>query len=69
MMSKISVNGDDMSPLYEFLTQKVKNGVEDSEVAWNFQKYLIDENGHLAKVISPKTLPTDQSVISWVEEQ
>lgn len=69
MMSKISVKGDDMSPLYEFLTQKVKNGVEDSEVAWNFQKYLIDENGHLAKVISPKTLPTDQSVISWVEEQ
>lgn len=68
MMSKISVKGDDMNPLYEFLTQKEKNGVEDSEVEWNFQKYLINENGQLAKVIPPKTLPTDQSVISWIEQ-
>lgn len=68
MMSKISVKGDDMHPLYEFLTQKEKNGVVDSEVEWNFQKYLIDEDGQLAKVISPKTLPTDQSVVSWVEQ-
>ncbi len=42
MMSKISVKGDDMHPVYQFLTQKVKNGVEDSKVAWNFQKYLIN---------------------------
>ncbi|WP_417364156.1 glutathione peroxidase [Galbibacter sp.] len=68
MMSKISVKGDDMHALYRFLTQKEKNGVEDSEVAWNFQKYLINENGQLAKVISPTTLPTDQSVIDWIEQ-
>lgn len=68
MMSKISVKGDDIHPLYKFLTQKDKNGLEDSEVAWNFQKYLIDENGQLAKVISPKTLPTDKSVIDWIEQ-
>ena len=68
MMSKISVKGDDMDPLYEFLTQKGKNGVEDSEVAWNFQKYLIDENGQLSQVIPPTTLPTDQSVIDWIEQ-
>ena len=43
MMSKISVKGKDMHPLYEFLTQKAKNGLENSEVEWNFQKYLIDE--------------------------
>lgn len=69
MMSKISVKGDDMHPLYQFLTQKKKNGFEDSEVAWNFQKYLIDSNGHLAKVISPRTLPTDESVVNWIEQQ
>lgn len=68
MMSKISVKGDDMHPLYQFLTQKEKNGLEDSEVAWNFQKYLIDSNGHLAKVISPRTLPTDESVVNWIEQ-
>lgn len=69
MMSKISVKGEDMHPLYQFLTQKDKNGFEDSEVAWNFQKYLIDSNGHLAKVISPRTLPTDESVVNWIEQQ
>lgn len=67
MMSKISVKGNDMHKLYQFLTQKSKNGLEDSEVQWNFQKYLINENGELEKVISPKTLPTDASVIKWIE--
>ncbi len=45
MMSKISVKGDDMSPVYKWLTSKKENGKMDSEVKWNFQKYLIDENG------------------------
>lgn len=68
MMSKISVKGDDMHEVYQFLTQKSKNGLEDSEVAWNFQKYLIDGNGELAMVIEPRTLPTDESVVSWIEK-
>lgn len=67
MMDKISVKGDDMAPLYQFLTEKSKNGLEDSEVQWNFQKYLIDENGHLAKVVSPKTLPTDPEIVDWIK--
>ncbi len=67
MMSKISVKGDDMHPVYQFLTQKAKNGVEDSDVAWNFQKYLINEKGEVVKVISPKTLPTDDAVVSWIK--
>lgn len=67
MMSKVSVKGDDMCAMYQFLTQKSKNGLEDSEVKWNFQKYLIDEKGELVKVISPKTLPTDPEVVNWVK--
>jgi len=67
MMSKISVKGDDMHPLYQFLTQKAKNGLEDSEVAWNFQKYLIDEEGRVVKMVAPKTLPTDASIVSWIK--
>jgi len=67
MMSKISVKGNDMHEIYQFLTQKSKNGLEDSEVQWNFQKYLINENGELEKVIVPRTLPTDDSVIKWIE--
>lgn len=67
MMSKISVKGKDMHPVYQFLTQKSKNGVEDSEVSWNFQKYLIDENGKLVKVIKPMVQPDDAEIISWIK--
>ncbi|MDZ7612836.1 MAG: glutathione peroxidase [Flavobacteriaceae bacterium] len=66
MMEKISVKGEDMHPVYQFLTKKSRNGFEDSEVSWNFQKYLIDENGQLAMVISPQTLPTDQKIVAWI---
>ena len=68
MMSKISVKGKDMHPVYHFLTEKDKNGLEDSKVEWNFQKYLIDENGHLEKVISPRIQPDDESITSWIEK-
>ena len=68
MMSKISVKGKNMHPLYQFLTQKSKNGVEDSKVKWNFQKYLIGRNGKLEKVIDPKTLPSSDEVKQWIEK-
>jgi glutathione peroxidase len=67
MMDKVSVKGDDMCAMYQFLTQKSKNGLQDSEVKWNFQKYLINEKGELVKVISSKTLPTDPEVVNWIK--
>ncbi|MBP6038986.1 MAG: glutathione peroxidase [Flavobacterium sp.] len=67
MMAKISVKGNDMHPVYQFLTQKAKNGLEDSSVQWNFQKYLINSNGELEKVVAPSTLPTDAEIINWIE--
>ena len=66
MMDKVSVKGDDMSPVYQFLTQKSKNGLQDSEVSWNFQKYLLNEKGELEKVISPRTLPKDPEILNWI---
>ncbi len=68
MMAKISVKGKDMHEVYQFLTQKEKNGVEDSKVAWNFQKYLLDENGYLVKVIQPKVLPNAAEIINWINQ-
>ncbi|MHC5201808.1 glutathione peroxidase [Myroides sp. LJL119] len=67
MMSKISVKGDDMADIYAFLTQKDQNNLQDSQVEWNFQKYLIDQDGHLQKVISPRTLPTDPEIKDWIK--
>ena len=68
MMSKISVKGNNMNEIYKFLTRKSQNGLQDSEVQWNFQKYLINEKGELEKVISPEILPTDKTIVSWIEK-
>jgi glutathione peroxidase len=45
MASKIDVKGNDQHPIYSWLTSKELNGVEDGEVNWNFNKFLVDENG------------------------
>ena len=62
MMGKISVKGKDMHPIYQFLTQKKLNGVLDSKVEWNFQKYLIDENGELIDYYYSITSPTSSKI-------
>ncbi len=67
MMSKVIVKGKDKCEIYQYLTSKSKNGLEDNEVKWNFQKYLINEKGYLEKVISPKVKPDDQEIIDWIE--
>ena len=69
MMEKVSVRGSSMHPLYKFLTDKNKNGYKDSSVKWNFQKYLINEEGFLEKIVSPRVKPDDPSVLEWIESQ
>ncbi len=66
MMSKISVNGKKINPVYKFLTKKSLNGLKDNKVEWNFQKYLLDEKGHLVRVVAPSIQPNDQSIIDWI---
>ena len=67
MMSKISVKGTDIDPLYNWLTNKAENGVLDAPVQWNFQKFLINEKGQLADVVWPKELPDEEKIIKWIE--
>jgi glutathione peroxidase len=69
IMAKTSVTGDNEDPLYEWLTKKDLNGVMDTKVAWNYQKYMIDENGKLVGVVEPKESPASEKVINWLEEK
>ena len=69
MMAKISVKGKDMHPIYTFLTSGNENGLEDNQVKWNFQKYLLNEEGFLEKVISPSTEPDDEEIVRWIEAE
>jgi len=66
MMAKISVKGDDIHPLYEWLTTKEKNLVMDSNVKWNFQKYMINEDGSLYNFASPRDNPLSEEIINWI---
>ncbi len=67
MMAKISAKGDDMAPIYQWLTTKKLNGVGDFEVSWNFNKFLINADGTLYQHFGPKTAPNDEKIIKWLE--
>lgn len=68
MMEKISVKGKDIHPLYKWLTEKSENGKQNAKVKWNFQKFMIDENGNWAGFVTPKTSPTSKEVVDWIEK-
>jgi glutathione peroxidase len=67
MMAKVTVLGRNTHPLFQWLTQKSQNGVADIEITWNFQKFLIDENGQLVKSLAPAVSPMDDSVLKWID--
>lgn len=57
LSTKIDVKGTNAHPIYKWLTQKSLNGVSDSEVSWNFNKYLLDEKGALVRHFPSATSP------------
>jgi len=64
MSEKSQVKGANQHPLYKWLTNKSENGIKDSNVSWNFQKYLVDENGKLMQVFKSGVSPMDASITS-----
>lgn len=67
LFSKIDVKGKNQHPIYQWLTQKNHNGVEDSEVSWNFNKYLIDENGNYVMHLKSGADPFDEKILNWLD--
>jgi Glutathione peroxidase len=67
MMAKISVKGKDIHPLYKWLTEKSENGVLNAKVKWNFQKFMIDENGEIVGVADPSEKPNSEKIVRWIE--
>lgn len=62
MTEKIKVKGNEKHPLYQWLTSKELNGVKNSSVKWNFQKYLIDEEGKFMDVFYSITKPMSSKI-------
>lgn len=67
MAEKVSVKGEDIHPLFKWLTQKSENGVMDAEIKWNFTKFLLDENGKLLAVYPSKVNPMSEEITQHLQ--
>ena len=67
MMAKVSVLGDDETPLYQFLTDKSANPQISGEIKWNFTKFLFDRNGKPVARFEPAVTPDSPQVTAAVE--
>ncbi|HSB08835.1 MAG TPA: glutathione peroxidase [Blastocatellia bacterium] len=68
MFSKISVKGDDIHPLYKFLTSKDTNPDFGGDIKWNFNKFLVDKNGKIVARFEPAVKPESEQVVQAVEK-
>jgi glutathione peroxidase len=67
MFSKISVKGADIHPLYKFLTDKTTDPAFGGDIAWNFNKFLIDKNGNVIARFASSDKPESDKVVQSIE--
>lgn len=67
LASKVSVKGEDMAPIYKWLTSKAENGVMDADIKWNFGKFLLDENGKLIQYFPSKVTPDSEEILKYLK--
>ena len=67
LASKVSVKGDDTAPIYKWLTSKAENGVLDASISWNFNKFLLDENGKMLAYFPSKVKPDDEEILKYLK--
>jgi glutathione peroxidase len=68
IMAKSSVKGDEMNPVYQWLTNSQENGTLDAKVMWNFQKFLVDDDGQVVDVVWPIGSPKSKRIEEWLQE-
>jgi glutathione peroxidase len=68
MMAKITIKDDDMHPVYQWLTSSEENGTLDAKVMWNFQKFMIDEEGMVVDFVPPFKGPQNRRIMEWLQE-
>ena len=66
MAAKVSVKGDDIAPIFKYLTGEAKKLGMDDPIKWNFTKFLVDEDGKLVTVFHHKTLPMSDEILKYL---
>ena len=69
MMSKITIKGKDCHPLYSWLQRQAENGVQENDVKWNFNKFMVSEEGAWSGYLPSKILPNDRIIIDWIMDR
>ncbi len=67
LADKIDVKGDNMAPIYQWLTMKSKNGILDASISWNFNKFLLDENGKMIAYFPSNVKPDSETILSYLK--
>lgn len=67
LAAKVAVKGPNAHPLFQWLTRKDQNGVLDCELQWNFNKFLLDEQGYLQAWYPSSVTPFDAPILDWVQ--
>lgn len=68
LTTRVDVKGDNITPVYKYLCNKSENGVLDATISWNFNKFIIDENGNLLAHFDSKVTPNSQELLSYINK-
>lgn len=66
MAAKVSVKGEDIAPIFAWLTSKEENGVKNVDIKWNFTKFLLDENGQLIASFESNVEPQSREILNAI---
>lgn len=67
LTEKVDVKGDNISPIYKWLCNKSENGVLDATIKWNFNKFLLDEDGKMLAYFGSKVVPDSSAILSYLK--
>ena len=67
LAAKIDVKGENIAPIYKWLCSKAANGVLDAEIKWNFNKFLLDENGKMLAYFPSKVTPDSEEILKYLK--
>ncbi|HBB81626.1 MAG TPA: glutathione peroxidase [Cryomorphaceae bacterium] len=67
MMGKVSTDGDNGHPVYQWLSNAAQNGVDDANVSWNFNKFLVDSEGNWVSHLGSRVRPMSKEVTNFAQ--
>lgn len=69
LTTRVDVKGDNATPVFKYLCSKKENGVLDAEISWNFNKFIIDENGKLLQHFDSKITPDSPELLKYIDQK